>query len=194
MAQDLVHHLSLPTTLHPNAYQLGWVQKEGPCLTVSHHCVVTFAIGTFRDTMVCDVSPPDCVDLLLGIPYSQARDAVYHAKDHKYHLQHEGLTYVLASSALTSIQPLTGKYAIKKVNINKYIPLCLVHSVKPKNNTNPIPAAMAPLQPKFANIFTKYTVLHPKFSIEHQINLIPSASLSTTPSFFFAGKPSIGHD
>ena len=37
-------------------------------------------------------------------------------------------------------------------------------------------------------------MLHPQCSIEHQINLIPHASLSTAPSFSLAGKPSIGHD
>jgi hypothetical protein len=49
--------------MHLAPYQLSWVQKEGPRLTVSQCCVVTFVIGPFWDTVVCDVSPLDCVDL-----------------------------------------------------------------------------------------------------------------------------------
>lgn len=37
-------------------------------------------------------------------------------------------------------------------------------------------------------------MLHPQCSIGHQMNLIPSASLSNAPSICLARKPSIGHD
>jgi len=137
VAQGLVHRLSLPTTPQPNPYQLGWA-KEVPHLIVSQHCVVTFLIGPFRDIVLCDVSPLDCANLLVGIAYPHARNVVYHAKHHKYHLQHEDHTYVFTSFALTSIQPLTSKVAIKKVNINQYIPLCLVRSVRLEKNPNPV--------------------------------------------------------
>jgi len=65
VAQNLVDWLQLPTTPHLAPYQLGWVQKDGPRLTVFQRCVVTFFIGAFRDTVICDVSPLDCVDLIL---------------------------------------------------------------------------------------------------------------------------------
>jgi hypothetical protein len=68
VSQALVNHLNLVTTPHTQPYQLGWVQKDGPRLLVSKRCLVTFAIGQFKDTVLCDVSPLDCVDLLLGIP------------------------------------------------------------------------------------------------------------------------------
>jgi hypothetical protein len=48
ITQDLVQCLQLPTTPHPEPYHLGWVQKEGPRLTVSRCCAVTFAIGPFE--------------------------------------------------------------------------------------------------------------------------------------------------
>jgi len=68
-------------------YQLGWVHKDGPCVMVSQRCVIAFAIGPFHDTMVCDVSPLDCADLLHGIPYQTQRQAIYHTRTNQYHLQ-----------------------------------------------------------------------------------------------------------
>jgi hypothetical protein len=69
VSQALVNRLTLVTTPHPQPYQLGWVQNDGPRLLVSKHYLVTFAIGQFKDIVLCDVSPLDCADLLLGIPY-----------------------------------------------------------------------------------------------------------------------------
>jgi len=188
VSQDLVERLCLPTTPHPHPYQLGWVRKDGPRLTISQCCAVTFAIGPFRDTVVCDVSPLDCADLLLGIPYQEARHAVYHATDHQYHLQHDGRTYVLTSSASTSTQPSIGKAPIMRVNLNQDVSLCLVRPVKPDNLTNPVPPSMAPLLHEFVDVFTQHTGLPPTCSVEHHIDLIPGASLPNAPSYRLAPR------
>eukprot|EP00253_Pinus_taeda_P007128 PITA_07128 len=188
VSQDLVARMCLPTTPHPHPYQLGWVRKDGPRLTISQCCAVTFAIGPFRDTVVCDVSPLDCADLLLGIPYQEARHAVYHATNHQYHLQHDGHTYVLTSSASTSTQPSIGKAPIMRVNLNQDVSLCLVRPVKPDNLTNPVPPSMAPLLHEFANVFTEPTGLPPARSVEHHIDLIPGASLPNAPSYRLAPR------
>jgi hypothetical protein len=90
VSQDLVHHLQLPITPHPDPYQLGRVQKGGPCITISQCCIVTFSIVPFRDTMVSDVSPLYYVDLLLGLPYQQDKHDVYHAKSHQYNFNMRG--------------------------------------------------------------------------------------------------------
>jgi len=50
-------------------YKLDWIQKEIHCLTISQNYVLTIVIGPFRDIMVFDASPLDCVDILLKIPY-----------------------------------------------------------------------------------------------------------------------------
>jgi hypothetical protein len=47
ISQELFQHLQLPTTLHPNPYHLGWVQKGDPHITIDRCCIVTFAIGHF---------------------------------------------------------------------------------------------------------------------------------------------------
>jgi len=72
ISEDLVQHLQLAATPHPDPYKLGCVQKGGPWLTISHRCAVNFAIGPFRDILVCDVTPLNCVDMLLRLLYQQA--------------------------------------------------------------------------------------------------------------------------
>ena len=49
---------------------------------VMQHCVVTFAIGPFRDSVLFDVSLLDCLDILLGIPYQEQCDSIYHSRTH----------------------------------------------------------------------------------------------------------------
>jgi hypothetical protein len=124
VSQDLVQCLQLPTTPHPSPYQLGWVQNVIPRLIVSRCCAVTFAIGPFRDTVTCDVSPLDCVDLLLCLPYQQARHVVYHAKSHQYHLQLDGHTYVLTSSAPKPTLSLIEKQQLGKSISTNVSPCC----------------------------------------------------------------------
>ena len=69
VSQALINCLNLVTTLHPHPSPLGWVQKDGPRLLVFERCLVTFATRQFKDIVLCDVSPLDCSNLLLGIPY-----------------------------------------------------------------------------------------------------------------------------
>ena len=45
VSEALVKNLNLVTTPYLQPYQLVWVQKDGPHLLVSKHCLVTFAIG-----------------------------------------------------------------------------------------------------------------------------------------------------
>jgi hypothetical protein len=91
--QYLVNQLNLPTTPHHSPYQLGWVHKDGPHLLVTQHYVVTFSIGCFYDSILCDVSIFNCVDLILAIPYREQCDAIYHAHTHDYHLKQYQVCY-----------------------------------------------------------------------------------------------------
>ena len=47
MSEDLVKCLQLSTTPHITPFQVSWVQKGGPRVTISWLCVVTFTIDLF---------------------------------------------------------------------------------------------------------------------------------------------------
>ena len=98
LSQEIVNFLNLVTTPHLQPYQLGWVQKDGPRLIVSKCCLVTFAIGQFKYIVLCDVSPLDCADLLLSIPYQTQINAIYLAKSRQYKITKEGHTYIFTAA------------------------------------------------------------------------------------------------
>jgi hypothetical protein len=182
ISQDLVQHLQLPTTPHPDPYHLGWVQKDSPRITISRCCVVTFAIGPFRDTVIWDVSPLDCVDILLGLPYQQDRQAVYHAKMHQYHLKQAGCTYVLTSLSITSPLSRTDTTTTHHVTNTNNVSMCLTHHVHPKNLTNQTPPTILPLRLKFTNVSQSPSRRPPPRALVPSIDLIHDASLPNAPS------------
>jgi hypothetical protein len=188
VSQELVQHMKLPTTPQMDPYQLGWVQKVGPHITIARCCTVTFSIGPFHDTVVCDVSPFDCVDLLPGLPYQQDRQVVYHSKSHQYNLQHEGHTYVLTSVPHTSPLPPPGKEENNHVIHHKYVSLCLVCPVNPKNLTNLTPPIVLPLLQELADVYQSPTRIPPSRSIVHSIDLIPDTSFPNAPSYRLSPK------
>jgi hypothetical protein len=75
----------------------GWDQKDGPHVMVTQCCALNFSIAPFNDIFLCDVSPLDCTNVLLGIPYHELHHDVYHAHNHYYNLKKYGHMYVLAS-------------------------------------------------------------------------------------------------
>ena len=158
VSQALVNRLNLVTTPHPHPYQLGWVQKDGPHLLVSERCLVTFAIGQFKDTVLCDVSPLDCSDLLLGIPYQSQRNAIYVSKALQYKLSKDGHTYILTVAQLKT--PDTTKKT-PHVELNQCVSLYLVRSIPPNNTTHPVCEVMNPLLQYFSDVFQPPTGLPP---------------------------------
>jgi hypothetical protein len=132
--------------------------------------------------VICDVSPLDCVDLLLGLPYQQDRQAVYHAKTHQYHLKQVGCTYVLTSSSITSPQPRTTTIPLTMLSIPTMSLLCLTHHVHPENLTNMTPPTIIPLLSEFSKTSQSPSRPPPSQALAPSIDLMHDASLPKTPS------------
>jgi hypothetical protein len=127
ISQELVQHQQLPPTPDPHTHHLGWVQKGVPHITITRSCTVALTIGPSCVNVIWDMSPLDCVDLLLGLPYKQNRQALYDAKTHPYHLKSFGHTYVLTSYSITSPPPRTDTVATQHVINTSNVSLCLTH-------------------------------------------------------------------
>ena len=112
--------------------------------------MVTFAIVQFKDTVLGDVSPLDCLDLLLGIPYQSQRNSIYMAKACQYKLTKEGHTYILIEAPPKA--PTT-KQTIPHVQLNQRVNFCLVRPIPINNTTHSIPEPMNPLLQEFADLF-----------------------------------------
>ena len=68
--------LRLPTTLQPQPYNIGWL-SEGRDFHVSQQCRLPYTIKPFKDEVLCDISPLEVSDVLLGQPYMWKRHAIY---------------------------------------------------------------------------------------------------------------------
>jgi hypothetical protein len=180
VSQDLANRLNLVTTPYPQPYQLGWVQNDGPRLLVSKRCLVTFSIGQFKYIVLCDVSPLDCVDLLLGIPYQTQRNTIYIAKSCEYKITKEGHTYILTRK---KPKPPSTKEQIPHVHLNQCVSLCLVHPITPKNTMHHVPETMTPLLHEFVEVFQPPEGLPPSRHIDHSIHLILGSALPNTPTY-----------
>eukprot|EP00253_Pinus_taeda_P020767 PITA_20767 len=62
---EVVKRLGLPTTPHPQPYSIGWLH-EGRDLKVRQQCRLPYSIKPFINELLCDVTPLDVCDVLLG--------------------------------------------------------------------------------------------------------------------------------
>ncbi|XP_073526327.1 uncharacterized protein [Phyllobates terribilis] len=67
-SSELIEKLDLPSILHPRPYKLHWMNDCGE-LKVHKQCNVTFKLGSYVDTILCDVLPMQACHLLLGRPW-----------------------------------------------------------------------------------------------------------------------------
>jgi hypothetical protein len=76
---EVVKRLGLPTIAHPQPYTIGWLH-QGRDLLVSQQCRLPYNIKPFMDEVLCDISPLDVSDVLLGQPYLWRRHAMYDSR------------------------------------------------------------------------------------------------------------------
>jgi hypothetical protein len=76
---EVIKHLGLSTTPHPQPYNIGWL-RQGRDLRVNQQCRLSYGIQPFKDEVLCDVSPMDVFDVLLGQPYMWICHAIYESR------------------------------------------------------------------------------------------------------------------
>jgi hypothetical protein len=79
ISAEVFKRLALPTTPHPQPYTIGWL-CQGSDLRVSQQCRLSYDIKPFKDKVLCDVSPLEVCDVLLGQPYLWKCHAVYESR------------------------------------------------------------------------------------------------------------------
>jgi hypothetical protein len=55
-------------TLHSQPYTIGWI-LQGKDLCVSQQCPLPYDIKPFKDEVLCEISPLEVCDVILGQPY-----------------------------------------------------------------------------------------------------------------------------
>jgi hypothetical protein len=101
---EVVKQLGLSTTPHPQSYNIGWLH-QGRDLYVNHQCLLSYGIQPFKDDVVCDVSPLDVCDVVLGQPYMWKHHVVYESRPCSVIITLGGQLYRIPEVVLTIVPP-----------------------------------------------------------------------------------------
>jgi hypothetical protein len=79
ISKKVIKRLALPTMSHPQPYTIGWL-RQGCDLCISQQSQLLYGIKPFKDEVLCDVSPLEVCDVLLGQPYLWKHHVVYESR------------------------------------------------------------------------------------------------------------------
>ncbi|XP_074288791.1 uncharacterized protein LOC141613947 [Silene latifolia] len=195
-ATELVEKLALVTIPHPKPYTLHWLD-DGSKVKVSKQARVNFAMGPYKDEVLCDVIPMDACHLLLGRPWQFDRDVTHHGRSNEYTLFSDGKKVTLnpmTPKAIRSMYSGRGKNTSLTMFVNQkeveqvlneggnVYALLAINQSQPQVNEH---GAINDLLLEFTEVFPEDlpTGLPPIRGIEHQINLIPGASLPNKAAY-----------
>ncbi|XP_074278242.1 uncharacterized protein LOC141601835 [Silene latifolia] len=154
-SSKMVDKLALATTAHPRPYNLHWLD-DGNKVKVTKQVRVGFSMRPYQDEVLCDVIPMDACHILLGRPWQFDRNVVHRGRSNEYVLTTNGKKVVL--------KPMSPE-AVRAMHANQ--------------NKKPNLTILSSGREEFADVFLNDLPpgLPPLRGIEHQIDLIPGASL-----------------
>jgi hypothetical protein len=94
---DVIKRMALLTTPHLQPYTIGWL-RQGIDLRVSQQCRLSYDIKPFKDEVLCDVSPLEVCNFLLGQPYLWNFHVVYESMPHSFIITLNGKLYRILES------------------------------------------------------------------------------------------------
>jgi hypothetical protein len=75
ISTEVVKWLELLTKPHPQHYTIDWL-LQGRDICVRKQCCLPYNIKPFKDEVLCDISPLEVCDVILGQPYLWKRHAM----------------------------------------------------------------------------------------------------------------------
>ena len=109
ISAKVMKRLGLLTIPHPQPYSIGWLH-EGRDLNVRQQCRLPYNIKPFTDEVLCDVTPLDVFDVLLGQPYLWRRHAVYESRPRAVIISLDNSLYMIPEVAPpTAMSLITAK-------------------------------------------------------------------------------------
>ncbi|XP_042465804.1 uncharacterized protein LOC122048280 [Zingiber officinale] len=177
----MVDKLGLPTLKHPKSYKLQWLNDSGE-MKVTKKVLISFTIGRYTDEVLCDVVPMQASHLLLRRSWQFDRWTTHDGYKNRYSFSKDGRNITLAP--LTPRQVFEEQLQIKKSVAARGKGVVQIEKENESENEKKRCAVMSLLQ-DFKDVFSEDTPpgLPPKRGIEHQIDLIPGASIPNRPAY-----------
>ncbi|XP_071901038.1 uncharacterized protein [Coffea arabica] len=91
----MVERLNLPTSDHPRPYKLQWLNNSGE-VRVHKQVLINFAIGRYKDDVLCDVVPMQATHIILGRPWQFDKRVIFDGFLNKYSFVHNTKKITLA--------------------------------------------------------------------------------------------------
>jgi hypothetical protein len=91
---EMVDKLALCTKLHPQPYYNQWLNNSDK-VKVTRMVRVNFSIGSYHDSIDCDVVPIQACSMLLAKPWQYNIDSLQHGRTNQYSFVHIGKKLVL---------------------------------------------------------------------------------------------------
>lgn len=146
--------------------------------------------GKYKDSIWCDVVPMDVFHVLLGRPWQFNRCVIHDGRANTYTFQLDSLKIVLLSHTLVthsgngapSVMLVTRSAFEQELENAEQGFLLLVHDII---SSVEAPNIVRPLLHEFVDLFPPELPdgLPPLRDIQHQVNLVPGASLPNKPHY-----------
>ncbi|XP_071933133.1 uncharacterized protein [Coffea arabica] len=91
----MVERLTLPTSDHPRPYKLQWLNNSGE-VRVHKQVLINFAIGRYKDDVLCDVVPMQATHIILGRSWQFDKRVIFYGFLNKYSFVHNTKKITLA--------------------------------------------------------------------------------------------------
>jgi len=111
----VVEKLGLPTISHTKSYKLQWLSAEGEIM-VNKQVHITFAIGKYKDKILCDVVPMEATHILLGRPWQYDRQVLHDGLTNKMTFTFQGHKVILKPLSPKQVHEDQLKMKTKKEN------------------------------------------------------------------------------
>jgi hypothetical protein len=141
ISAEVVKQLGLSTTPHPQPYSIGWL-RQGWDLRVNQQCRLSYGIQPFKDEVLCDVSPLDVCDVLLGQPYMWKHHAIYESRPRSVIITLGGHLYRIPEVVPTTAPPKQCRKVVS--HTTKFIFSTICSKAEQKDTATTTTSAQAP--------------------------------------------------